>query len=70
MSAVMEKDPYYKMKNFIDKSGYTQGEVADLIDMSRATFSIKINRKYGRDFSLSEAIRIAKALDGTLSDFI
>lgn len=69
MNAVAEKNPYYKMKSLIEQSNFTQSEVAEKIEMDRSTFSLKINRKYGRDFSFAEAIEIAEVLETTISNF-
>lgn len=69
MNAIAEKNPYYKLKSLIEQNGFTQSEVAGKIDMDRSTFSLKINRKNGRDFTFAEAIEIAEVLDTTISNF-
>lgn len=69
MDATMERKPYYKLKNLIDEKGYNQYEIAQILDMPRTTFSLKINRTNGRDFTFSEAIRIAEILETTVSNF-
>ncbi|KXT69357.1 hypothetical protein SGODD07_01846 [Streptococcus gordonii] len=60
---------YLGLKLLIEKHGYKQSEIANKIDMSRSTFSQKINRKDGRDFSLSEANAISDILNEPLSNF-
>lgn len=69
MNAVAEKKPYYKLKSLIEQSNFTQSEVAEKIEIDRSTFSLKINRKNGRDFTFAEAIEIAKVLETTISNF-
>lgn len=69
MNAIAEKNPYYKLKSLIEQNGFTQSEIAGKIDMDRSTFSLKINRKNGRDFTFAEAIEIAEVLDTTISNF-
>lgn len=69
MNAVAEKNPYYKLKSLIEQSGFTQSDIAEKIEMDRSTFSLKINRKNGRDFTFAEAIEIAEVLETTISNF-
>ena len=69
MNAVAEKKPYYKLKSLIEQSEFTQSDVAEKIKMDRSTFSLKINRKNGRDFTFAEAIEIAEVLETTISNF-
>lgn len=69
VTADMLNQPYYELKTLISKKGYTQEEIADMIGIPRSTFSLKINRKHGRDFKLSEGIQIASILNANISDF-
>ena len=69
VTADMLNQPYYELKTLISKKGYTQEEIADMIGIPRSTFSLKINRKHGRDFKLSEGIQIASILNANLRDF-
>ncbi|WP_317335080.1 helix-turn-helix transcriptional regulator [Streptococcus orisratti] len=61
--------PYFGLKVLIEKHGYKQQDIANKLNMNRSTFSQKINRKDGRDFSLSEANMISDILDEPLSNF-
>lgn len=69
MNTVAEKNPYYKLKSLIEQSEFTQTEVAEILEMDRSTFSLKVNRKNGRDFTFAEAIEIAEILETTVSNF-
>lgn len=63
------KDPYFRLKNELDRRGVTQEEIAEAIEMDRSLFNLKINRSKGRDFYLSEAKAIASYLNIKLDDF-
>ncbi len=47
------KDGYRKLKAYLVENGIAQGEVADLLGISRSTFNSKLHRK-GADFTLPE----------------
>ncbi|HCX0659232.1 TPA: helix-turn-helix transcriptional regulator, partial [Staphylococcus aureus] len=49
--------------------GTNQKEVAKAIGMSRSLLSIKINRINGRDFTTSEAKKLADHLNVKVDDF-
>lgn len=61
--------PYFKLKGLIVSSGLKQSEVAEMIDMDRSLFNLKVNRKKGRDFYFEEAIKIAEVLNVKVDDF-
>lgn len=65
----MEEKPYYGLMDAMKRRNITQRELADLIHVSKATFSRKINRKYGQDFYYSEADAISKKLGISIADF-
>lgn len=69
ISASEFKSPYYNLKILIEKKGFTQSEVANKINMDRATFNVKINRFKGRDFTFREAIDISKVLGEKIDNF-
>lgn len=61
--------PYYGLMDAMTRRNVTQNELADLIHVSKATFSRKINRKGGQDFYYSEADAISKKLGISIADF-
>lgn len=61
--------PYYELKSQIDRSDLNQKQVAELIGMDRSLFNVKLNRYEGRDFTLSEAIKISRVLNISLDNF-
>lgn len=63
------KAPYYNIKGIISKRGLTQADIADKMGMDRSTFNLKINRTKGRDFSFSEAIKLAAVLNENIDYF-
>lgn len=63
------REPYFNLKNEIERQKLNQKEVAEAIGMDRSLFNLKINRKNGRDFYLNEAQRIASHLKIKLDDF-
>lgn len=65
----MISKPYYKLKNIMDMQGYSQEKMAQVIKMPYTTFNLKINRKNGRDFKVSEAAKIAEELNINIGDF-
>ncbi|HHW5248645.1 TPA: helix-turn-helix transcriptional regulator [Staphylococcus aureus] len=68
ISEKVEK-PYLKIKSLIALRGTNQKEVAKAIGMSRSLLSIKINRINGRDFTTSEAKKLADFLEVKVDDF-
>lgn len=65
----METKPYYGLMDAMARRNITQSELADLIHVSKATFSRKINRKDGQDFYYSEANAISKKIGISIADF-
>lgn len=61
--------PYLNLKSIIVSKGLKQKEVAKKLDMDRSTFSMKLNRYRGRDFTYSEAKQLSKMLDIKMEDF-
>jgi DNA-binding XRE family transcriptional regulator len=61
--------PYLNLKSVIVSKGMKQNDVAQKLNMSKTTFSAKINRNNGRDFSYSEAVQIAHMLNIKMEDF-
>ena len=57
------------IKSLIALKGTNQKEVAEAIGMSRSLLSIKINRINGRDFTTSEAKKLADHLNVKVDDF-
>lgn len=47
------QDGYRKLKAYLVENGIAQGEVADLLGISRSTFNSKLQRR-GADFTLPE----------------
>lgn len=70
MAAVKDfSKPYLNLKSIIISKGIKQNDVAQKLNMSKSTFSAKINRNNGRDFSYSEAAQIAHMLNIKMEDF-
>lgn len=70
MSQSETNNPYYGLKFHIAKTkNLNQNLVADMINMPRTTFNLKLNRRGGRDFTLEEAKEIAKRLAISIDDF-
>lgn len=70
MTAVKDSSkPYLNLKSIIISKGMKQNDVAQKLNMSKTTFSAKINRNKGRDFSYSEAAQIAHMLNIKMEDF-
>ena len=69
MTSTLAEKPYLKIKNLIALNGTNQKEVAKAIGMSRSLLSIKINRINGRDFTTSEAKKLADYLGVKVDDF-
>lgn len=63
----MEK--YENLKHIMVVKNLKQSEVAEAIGMDRTTFNIKLNRYDGRDFKLSEAVKISEFLEVSINDF-
>lgn len=61
--------PYLNLKSIIVSKGLKQKEVAKKLDMDKSTFSMKLNRYRGRDFTYSEAKQLSKMLDIKMEDF-
>jgi transcriptional regulator with XRE-family HTH domain len=61
--------PYHRLKYIMDKQGVKQSDIASLLDKNISTVNQKINRSTGRDFTLSEAQKIAVFLNIDLADF-
>ncbi|MDC6328258.1 helix-turn-helix transcriptional regulator [Staphylococcus auricularis] len=69
MTSTLAEKPYLKIKSLIALNGTNQKEVAKAIGMSRSLLSIKINRINGRDFTTSEAKKLADYLGVKVADF-
>nr|DAY27226.1 MAG TPA: helix-turn-helix domain protein [Caudoviricetes sp.] len=67
-SLVLDK-PYYNLKGIIVSKGLKQNDIADKLGMNKSTLSTKINRYKGRDFTFSEASKLADLLGVKMEDF-
>lgn len=65
----MEVERYGTLKGLLVQKNIKQEDLANQIGMDRTTFNIKINRYRGRDFTLSEAIAISKAIEEPIDNF-
>ena len=54
------------LRGLIKQRGYTEGDVADKLGISRTTFSKKANRKV--TFELTEAMQLCSILNTTLDE--
>lgn len=61
--------PYHHLKFEMSKQGIQQKDLAELLDKDVSTMNQKINRSSGRDFTLSEAKKVADFLNIDLDDF-
>lgn len=65
---VLDK-PYHNLKGIIVSKGLKQNDIADKLGMDKSTFSVKLNRYKGRDFTFSEASKLAELLGVKMEDF-
>ena len=65
---VLDK-PYHNLKGIIVSKGLKQNDIADKLGMDKSTLSMKINRYKGRDFTFSEASKLADLLGVKMEDF-
>ncbi|MDK7929362.1 helix-turn-helix transcriptional regulator [Staphylococcus hominis] len=64
----MNTKRYQKLRNFIDESKYSHKEVADMIGITPARFSQKINKNKS-NFTIDEASAICDVLDISMDDY-
>lgn len=69
MGTTTIEKPYNNLKGLLVKNGIKQSDMAKLVGVDPSTFSFKINRKNGRDFTLDEAIKMAEAMNVKVDDF-
>lgn len=70
MAGVLELDkPYHNLKGIIVSKGLKQNDIADKLGMDKSTLSVKLNRYKGRDFTFSEASKLAELLGIKMEDF-
>ena len=67
-SLVLDK-PYHNLKGIIVSKGLKQNDIAKKLDMDKSTLSMKLNRYRGRDFTFSEASKLAELLGVKMEDF-
>ena len=67
-SLVLDK-PYHNLKGIIVSKGMKQKDIAEKLDMDKSTLSVKLNRYRGRDFTFSEASKLAELLGVRMEDF-
>ena len=65
---VLDK-PYHNLKGIIVSKGLRQKDIAEKLDMDKSTLSMKLNRYRGRDFTFSEASKLAGLLGVKMEDF-
>ncbi|WP_218084120.1 helix-turn-helix domain-containing protein [Staphylococcus epidermidis] len=64
----MNKRRYQDLRNFIDESMYSHKDVANIIGMNPARFSLKINKNKS-NFTIDEASAICDVLDISMDDY-
>ena len=64
----MNTKRYQKLRNFIDESKYSHKEVADMIGITPARFSQKINKNKS-NFTIDEASAICDVLDISMDNY-
>lgn len=69
MTAEKINEPYYRLKMVMNQKGVKQSDIAELLERDASTINQKINRSSGRDFSLSEAQKVAEFLNIRIRDF-
>ena len=67
-SLVLDK-PYHNLKGIIVSKSLKQNDIAKKLDMDKSTLSMKLNRYRGRDFTFSEASKLAELLGVKMEDF-
>ena len=65
---VLDK-PYHNLKGIIVSKGLKQKDIAEKLDMDKSTLNMKLNRYRGRDFTFSEASKLAELLGVKMEDF-
>lgn len=68
-SAFLLDKPYHNLKGIIVSKGLKQKDIAEKLDMDKSTLSMKLNRYRGRDFTFSEASKLAELLGVKMEDF-
>lgn len=68
-STIDVSKPYLNLKSAIISKGLKHKEIAKDLKMDKSTFSMKLNRYRGRDFTFSEATKLAKMLGIKMEDF-
>ena len=58
---LQKREPYYKFKGYLAENNIQQKEVANLLDISQATLSKRLNGKSG-DFSVQDLKKICSKL--------
>lgn len=58
---LQKREPYYKFKGYLAENNIQQKEVAEILEISQATFSKKINGKSG-DFTIQDLKKICLSL--------
>lgn len=70
MVGALELDkPYHNLKGIIVSKGLKQNDIANELGIDKSTLSMKINRYKGRDFTFSEASKLADFLGVKMEDF-
>lgn len=55
------REPYYKFKGYLAENNIQQKEIAEMLDISQASFSKKLNGKSG-DFTIQDLKKICTNL--------
>lgn len=69
MAKTKQATPYNKLKGLMARYGFSQADMAEVTGVSPSTFSFKVNRRDGRDFTLTEASKMADHLGVKVDDF-
>lgn len=66
--AKRRRNPYFKFRAFLDEQGIKQVEVAEMLEINRATLNQKINGT-GGDFSIVEVRKICEHYNISSDEF-
>lgn len=67
--ALVVDKPYHNLKGIIVSKGMKQKDIAEKLGIDKSTLSTKLNRYRGRDFTFSEASKLAELLGVKMEDF-
>jgi len=62
MEKIYEREPYFKFKGYLAENNIQQKQVANIVNVSQATLSKRLNGK-GGDFTIQDLKKICNSLN-------